>query len=428
METGNATEATTEIAGIDLSGIAPPTTEVVKTAEQIAAEEAAAKASTNTKTAEELAQEKLEADKLLAEQKAKEEAEAKAKGAGNDNPPTPVKVKAENLAIDKDGNLIDTSTNAIIETKDKVKYTEDGNVVLPENVQLEGEEPANTSKNDIAQLIATIGVEVKDENGAIKTYADTVEGKAEYFQDALEHYRKNFPKEFFKANPIFEALAHHLAAGRNPTDFGRTYTYSAVQYNAKDENMNLALIRANFERKGVAAEEAEEIIKMYKTTGVWDTKGKAAYDELTTAEAAQVKANQEAAEARDAQEAKEAETYWNDVKSLVVEKGAINGATIPVNERKAFFDYISKPVDKQGNSQATLDMMKESVETSIQYHYFRFKKLNLATLADIRAKELRTIAIRKAVAGEDTGSSRNIKVQKVGGETAIPTLDDFFKQ
>ena len=75
-------------------------------------------------------------------------------------------------------------------------------------------------------------------------------------------------------------------------------------------------------------------------------------------------------------------------------------------------DYLSKPVDAEGNSAEMLDEAKEDINFQLMVSFLRFKKYDISKLAEVIAKENKALTLRERV---------NQQKAKAITDTGVPT-------
>ncbi|MBS1960772.1 MAG: hypothetical protein JST04_01045 [Bdellovibrionales bacterium] len=339
-----------------------------------------------------------------------------------------IDIDVNNLALDEaSGNVVDEKTGKIIIPKDKVKLDDKGNLILPDDIKIDDSVKTGQVENDktaIKALQETLGISPVDENGKKKKYTDDATGLINYTTDVVNTAKQSAVQDFLKANPVIQSFINHLQGGGNQNDFDSKIRYSTVQYDAANEKLNLDLIKADLSRKGVDKDSIEDMLTLIKTNGTWAAKGKTAYDSLVNNEKTLRDADEKAAKAAWEKEQKEIAKYWKNAEDLVLTKGTIDNVTIPVDDRETFFQYISKPIDNEGNSQFDLDYYEASQEKRMLLQYLVYRKMDFSTLIEQKA---RTLAVKKLSESKGTNKTINLKrieIQRSNQE--VPTLDQLL--
>lgn len=394
-------------------------------------------------------------------------------GNGGDNPPAP-KLPFNNIQIDgfgktdddgqggqggqggdddsqgndgQDNNDFDTDgltleEVSLLELNGGESFDDKGNILNKEGVIVKKKEELDTiklSKNDkgelvdntgkvlktkeqvdefeyqqlpvIKQVINRVGVIPLGEDGKPKEYEDTTDSLVEYAMDVIP---LQVQASLNKLYPDVKDYITHRHNGGTAEDFfiNRVQNdYKSWVLDDKNEDSMLSIITKDLQVKGHSVADADELAKLIKDSGADKLKEKAkaslaslqAYQTQTeTAKQAQIDAARQAN--IDAEK-----TYWREV-GTIINKGNLEGVQISEAMKQPFIDYISKPVDKQGNTQADLDAKEESVARGLQIDYLRMMKFDFTKLISNMAKtnQVKTLSehLKKNQKGILTGGTR----------------------
>lgn len=269
---------------------------------------------------------------------------------------TVVEFEGKEYKVSDNGDIVDSEGN-IFKKADEVQAW------LEENEAVDDNSLGNASIKDI---IDTIGVEVKDENGNDIDFTDDKEGLKSYFNAVIEQTRNEANKatlnKFYQDNPVVKQFVDYMTVnGGDPTGFGQIPDRSGITVDKDNEAQQEQIIRvaaAEFGNKAVS----DAYIKYLKDSG-------GLYDEAVN----QLVALQEkdknireqiqidAANARKAEE-DAVRAYWESVSNVISSRN-IAGYKIPEsfvveeNGQKVtktpddFYDYLYKAreVDANGN-------------------------------------------------------------------------------
>jgi hypothetical protein len=303
-------------------------------------------------------------------------------------------------SIDEDGNVIDDNGKIVKEFKD-IDYSD----------ILKGED------NGTIKVLSSILGEISDETGTAKTYENTPEGIKQYVEDSLaireEVIRTTFENEL---NPLVKKFNDHINAGKRYEDFlQRKHGLTDIVLDKTKSEELLEVIGENLAQKGLDKIEIDRILKLEKSGSTDDElfeRAKKAQGEIKTRTTNLDAENKRISQEREAANLKSIETYWNGIKDVVVNKGTIVGTTIPVKERDKFFDYVSRAVDDNGNSQDDVNMQKMTQEERLYLSYLRFKGVPLSKLIEKSAEQKNVEKIKFKIAqskkNNNDGNNGNI--------------------
>lgn len=314
-----------------------------------------------------------------------------------DNTPTlPENIQSEvtiegdsrKLYLHKDGHLVDEAGNTVMSKEDFDKANE-GN---------------QTSIDDILlQASAISGLELVDEEGKPLTFELTPEGIAKRDTYLRDHFYNLGKEEFLtnlaKEDPDFIDLYQYKKAHGSLEGYTKQVDYTKVEL-TDDEHQQISVITAREKLAGRTDEEIQSYINYLKANKTLkdyaDKSLKILADNQVKTQ--QAKIENENAIKRD-QQAKIEKFYGikyengkevdlnieGSIYDKIVKKGTIGELTIPATgivvktdkgsktfTRKDIFSYISKPVDKYGNSQADIDDYNKMRDTDKRLFRYLF--------------------------------------------------------
>ena len=292
------------------------------------------------------------------------------------------------LYLHKDGHLVDEAGNTVMSKEDFDKANE-GN---------------QTSTDDILlQASAISGLELVDEEGKPLTFELTPEGIAKRDTYLRDHFYNLGKEEFLinlaKEDPDFIDLYQYKKAHGSLEGYTKQVDYTKVEL-TDDEHQQISVITAREKLAGRTDEEIQSYINYLKANKTLkdyaDKSLKILADNQVKTQ--QAKIENENAIKRD-QQAKIEKFYGikyengkevdlnieGSIYDKIVKKGTIGELTIPATgivvktdkgsktlTRKDIFNYISKPVDKHGNSQADIDDYNKMRDTDKRLFRYLF--------------------------------------------------------
>ena len=325
--------------------------------------------------------------------------------------------------VSESGDIVDKDGN-VFKKADEVQAWLDENEATDDN-SLEG--------IDIKDVIDSIGIEVKDENGKDLEFTNDKEGLKSYFDAVIDNKVNEANKatlnKFFMDNPIVKQFVDYITVnGGNPRGFGEIPDRRGITVDKDNEAQQEQIIRVAAHEFGNKA-VSDAYIKYLKDSG-------ALYDEAVNQLQALVEQDeqvrneieQRAIAAREAEE-ESVRAYWKNVTDIIASR-KIAGYAIPesfvkeVNGQKVtltpddFYDYLykAKEVDANGNKitgyQKDLDKItneellnKELLDAWLMFTGGSYKDLvNMA----VKEQEVRKLIVKS----KQQRSSRTIKVTK----------------
>lgn len=411
-----------------------------KTAEEIAAEQAA-KAAKEAEEAAKAEEERKKAEEEEAKRKAEEEAAKTATQKTETETETPTKI----VLTTDDGDVeydLDADGNAV----------KDGEIVYTK-AQLD-EFAAETQEEtiDVSAISAISGLTPVNADGTPKQYEMTVEGLAQRDADIAELAKRQAESEainnFFRTNPdIYQAALYKQTYG-SLEGFANHVDWTTMILEDKSDDQLEAVIRSAEKRKGTSDAQIERIIRFSKADKVLAETAKESLDYLANAQRREIEAAnaRQEAEYQAAQEALDKAygiTYDENGKAKVlnvpdslydkiVNKGTIGGLAIPtagvkrtvngkeqILSRKDIVKYLTAPVvEVNGDfyTQAQKDVF-DMLADNETFAMVALRNLLGADISQLAAASIRQEAVRRLNI-TSSGKSK-VKVSTQGGGTKV---------
>lgn len=416
-------------------GVTDSTT--TKTAEEIAAEEAAKAA----KEAEDKAKAEEEARKA-AEEEARRKAEEEAAANENENNEDANKI----ILTTDEGDVeyeLDAEGNAV----------KDGQIVYTK-AQLDEFAAAEQQEEtiDVSAISAISGLTPVNADGTPKQYDMTVEGLAQRDADIAEIVRHQAESEaitnFFRANPDIHQAALYKQTYGSLEGFANHVDWTTMSIEDKSEAQLEAIIRSAEKRKGTSDAQIDRIIRFSKADKVLNETAKESLDYLAANQKREIEeatARQEAQWKAEQDELDKAYgiTYDDHGKAKVlnvpdslydkiVNKGTIGGLAIPITgvkrtvdgkeqilTRKDLVKYLTAPVVEIGDSlytQAQKDVF-DMLADNETFAMVALRNLLGADISQLAAASIRQENVRRL--NITSGGKPKVKVSTQGGVTKV---------
>lgn len=412
-----------------------------KTAEEIAAEQAA-KAAKEAEEAAKAEEERKKAEDEEAKRKAEEEAAKTATQKTETETETPTKI----ILTTDDGDIeydLDADGNAV----------KDGEIIYTK-AQLDEFAAAETQEEtiDVSAISAISGLTPVNADGTPKQYEMTVEGLAQRDADIAELAKRQAESEainnFFRTNPdIYQAALYKQTYG-SLEGFANHVDWTTMTLEDKSDDQLEAVIRSAEKRKGTSDAQIERIIRFSKADKVLNETAKESLDYLAANQKREIEeatARQEAQWKAEQDELDKAYgiTYddYGKAKVLnvpdslydkIVNKGTIGGLTIPtagvkrivngkeqILTRKDLVKYLTAPVVEIGDSlytQAQKDVF-DMLADNETFAMVALRNLLGADISQLAAASIRQENVRRL--NITSGGKPKVKVSTQGGSTKV---------
>lgn len=408
-----------------------------KTAEEIAAEEAAKAA----KEAEDKAKAEEEARKA-AEEEVRRKSEEEAAASANKNNEDANKI----ILTTDEGDIeyeLDAEGNAV----------KDGQIVYTK-AQLDEFATAEQQEEtiDASAISAISGLTPVNADGTPKQYEMTVEGLAQRDADIAEIAKHQAESEaitnFFRANPDIHQAALYKQTYGSLDGFANHVDWTTMSIDDKSDDQLEAIIRSAEKRKGTSDNQIERIIRFSKADKVLAETAKESLDYLAVNQKREIEEAQARQEAQWKAEQDELDraygiTYDDHGKAKVlnvpdslydkiVNKGTIGGLSIPtagikrtidgkeqILTRKDLVKYLTAPVVEIGDSlftQAQKDVF-DMLADNETFAMVALRNLLGADISQLAAASIRQEAVRRL--NITSGGKPKVKVSTQGGAAKI---------
>jgi hypothetical protein len=275
----------------------------------------------------------------------------------------------------------------------KVDETELSQEELEASIEKETKELETTTTETVEDNPFQILTDLLVENSIVDTellekgdYSDSAEGILSLINDTVDKKYQEFINEKF-SDEKYKTVLDILDNGGDLSDIAKIY--DQVDYSAIDltiEGNDEMLVRDFYERSNLSEKKIEALIKNAKDDGSWEEEVNMAHSALVNMQIAEAKALQESLAYNNEQAQLDAEQALEDFKKLVFSKDEIAGFKLDEKGKQKFFDYSTKPVNKQGQTQMELDYANVDKQLENAYMSFiNYNKKDLETKANSEA-------------------------------------------
>lgn len=343
-------------------------------------------------------------------------------------------VLSEGDTVNVDGvdYIIDANGNAL---------TADGTVFrtaaeLAELISQNGSEPSV-----LEQLQSRFGSDFEDENGNPVVFDNNAEGIAAYVDTIVQNRMAEAQiaalNDLFDTYPQIEQVINHLELNGTLEDFVEIPDRSQITVSENNEEQQAAFIREEWKLSGKKG-DVNKFIDYCKNAGIlYDTavESKEAVDSIYESRLAEQKAQ---VEAQEAAAAAAEEAYWDNVEDII-SKGELLGYSIPEQiqcnrdgkktmlSRRDFLNYVSVPVDNEGNTAYMLDEARVDSNARIQDDllkaFLRFTGGDYASLVGMAVNKQKVLSIRTTAA--QTTGKRTVIINSKGNNSKTVDNDQL---
>lgn len=247
----------------------------------------------------------------------------------------------------------------------------------------------------ISSIAKSLGYELE------KEYAETEEGLAEFTKDVAQEIAEEQLEGLFKQFPMVQKHLDFVMAGGDPEKFFEAYnprtSFEHMEIEQDDSRTQKYMISEFLRSKGHDDEFIKDMINDYEDSGKLYDRAKVAQRNLANIQKQErdnmVRQQQEAQQ----RAAEENERFWEGVASTIQEGKEFAGIRIPDREKAKFFDYISEPINENGQTRRDADYAKANLEAKLALDYLMYKGFNLKDIIDVKAKTASATSLRDKV-------------------------------
>lgn len=323
----------------------------------------------------------------------------------------------EDAAVKESGEEVED-----IDTDDEEEEVEETSNDSAADDGVEATESAEDGEIDntvIGEVLTNLGYELEGD------YADTVEGLTQMTQDVAQTMAEDQLDNLFEQFPEIQQHLEFVLNGGDSAQFynqgSRLNTVANVNLTENNVNAQQAVLVEYFRVKGHDDAFIAELLEDYSSTDKLFDKSVKAKEALLKYEQGQRAQQMEAQKQASAQQKQEAQNFWSNVSETIEESREFSGIVVQQKDKKKFFDYISQPVDKQGNTQRDLDHEGAEMDVRLAIDYLMFKGFKLEDMIKAKAKTETAKTLRKQI----KRSTRSVKGAKGKGGSKSFDVDNL---
>jgi len=234
-----------------------------------------------------------------------------------------------------------------------------------------------------------------------KDYADTEEGLAEFTKDVAKEIAEDQLQALFEQFPTVQKHLDYVLAGGDPDKFFQTYNpsldYGQIEIDRDDSRTQKGFLTEYLREKGHDDDFIKDMIDDYEDSGKLYDRALNAQKHLAAGQAKekeQIVARQRETQRQQQQQTEE---FWESVATTIEQGKEFAGIKIPDREKAKFFDYISKPVDKQGRTKRDVDYASAEMDAKLALDYLMYKKLELSDIISTKVKSASAQNLRQKI-------------------------------
>ena len=282
------------------------------------------------------------------------------------------------------------------------------------------EEESDEEQTVVSEILSKLGYESDGE------YDDTTEGLIQLTQDMGQQMAEEQMEELFDKFPLVKNHLEYVLNGGNSQDFMQAYDpnldYNQVEITEDDTRSQKAILSDYFATKGHDQNFINELLEDYEDTGKLYQKAENAKKALASMQAQERQTLVQQQREQREQAMQQEEEFWGDVQETIQNSDEFAGLSITQRDKGKFFDYISRPVTKEGYTQRDLDHNEAEMDVRLAIDYLMFKGFNLNDIVDRKARTKNARSLRDKISRNE----ESIKsARKAGRRKQSFDIDDL---
>jgi hypothetical protein len=234
-----------------------------------------------------------------------------------------------------------------------------------------------------------------------KDYADTEEGLAEFTKDVAKEIAEDQLQALFEQFPTVQKHLDFVLAGGDPDKFFQTYNpsldYGQIEIDREDSRTQKGFLTEYLREKGHDDDFIKDMIEDYEDSGKLYDRALNAQKHLAAGQAKEKEEIVTRQREAQKQQEKQTEEFWESVATTIEQGKEFAGIKIPDREKAKFFDYISKPVNKQGQTKRDVDYASAEMDAKLALDYLMYKKLELSDIISTKVKSASAQNLRQKI-------------------------------
>jgi len=275
---------------------------------------------------------------------------------------------------------------------------------LEEEVEDEEEEDVKEESDDEeveSTEDSTVVSEILDSLGYEGEYDDTAEGLTAMTKDIASQMADERIDEVLEKFPLVKKHMEYVLAGGESQKFMKafdpTLDYNQMDIAEDDSRSQKAILADYFTQKGHDGDFIKEMLEDYEDSGKLFKKAEAAKQALGKVQAQEKEQLVERQKAELQKQQEQQMEFWNGVQETIKESKEFAGLQVPEREKTKFFNYLSKPVTKEGYTQRDLDHSEAEMDVKLAIDYLMYKGFNLENIINKKAKTTATKTLRQKI-------------------------------
>jgi len=268
----------------------------------------------------------------------------------------------------------------------------------------EDDEDDDREDTIVDSVLDKLGYEVDEE------YDDTTEGLVQMTKDIASTMADERMEEVLEKFPLVKQHLQYVLEGGDSQNFMNAYDpnldYNKLSLQENDVRSQKAILGDYLQTKGHENEFIKEILEDFEDTGKLFSKAEAARKALGKNQQAQREQLLDTQRETRAEEAENLKEFWDDVAITIEESREFAGLQVTEKDKNNFFNYLSRPINKDGFTQRDVDHQEADMEVKLAIDYLMYKGFDLNTIINTKARTKSVQSLKERISrGEETVKS-----------------------
>tara|TARA_Y100000593_G_scaffold26010_1_gene51756 strand:+ start:2132 stop:3229 length:1098 start_codon:yes stop_codon:yes gene_type:complete len=307
----------------------------------------------------------------------------------------PVQEDEKKVESPDENKLEEENVESSEEVEENTDEEEEEEVNEEEQIVNEKEESSEVDETVVGEILKNLGYEVDED------YEDTSDGLTELTKDIASQMADDRIDEVLDKFPLVKQHLQYVLNGGESENFMQAYDpgldYNRIELAEDDVRSQKAILSDYFSVKGHDKEFINEMLGDYEDSGKLHNKAEAARQALGKVQAQEkaqlVERQKEQLKMQQAEQSK----FWDGVAETLENSKEFAGLQVPEKEKSKFFNYLSKPVTREGYTQRDLDHAEAEMETKLAIDYLMYKGFNLDQIINTKAKTKASKSLRDKI-------------------------------
>ena len=259
----------------------------------------------------------------------------------------------------------------------------------------EDDEEEEEDDTVVGSILEALGYEASEE------YEDTAEGLTALTKDMAGKMANEQIEEVLNKFPLVKDHLNYVLNGGQSQDFMQAYDpnmdYDSLRISEGDIQSQKAILADYLAVKGHDNDFISEMLEDYEDSGKLFKKSEAARKALGKYQGQQRQQLMEQQKERQKEAQTKQREFWNGVADTIENSQEFAGLTVPQKDKSKFFNYLSRPVNKNGQTQRDIDHQEADIEIKLAIDYLMYSGFNLESLIETKARTKSTKSLKERI-------------------------------